>query len=59
MKPSSERLVVRVSAEELDWLKHAAKLRHRSVSEYVKRALNAQLRREGVDAVLFKLRDEE
>jgi hypothetical protein len=28
-----------------------------SLAEYVKRAINTQLRREGVDAVLFRERD--
>ena len=51
-------LVVRGTQQEIDWVKHAASLRHLSVSEYVKRAVNAQLRKEGVDAVLFELLDE-
>ncbi len=47
-------LVIRGTKEELDWLRHAARLRRVPVVEYAKRALNAQMRREGVDAVLFK-----
>lgn len=39
---------------EHDWLRHAAHLKHMSLAEYVRRAINAQLRREGVDAVLLK-----
>ena len=47
-------LEVLVKRDELDWLKHASKLRRLSVSEYVKRAVNTQLCKEGVDAVLFR-----
>ncbi len=53
------RLGVRVSAEELDWVQHAASLRALSLSEYVREAINARLRREGVDAVLLRERTEE
>jgi predicted DNA binding CopG/RHH family protein len=51
------RIVIRASEDELDWVKHAASLRQMSLAEYVKRAINTQLRREGVDAVLFRERD--
>lgn len=54
MRKEQSRLIVRVSKDELDYVKHAAALRHLSMAEYVKRAINAQLRREGVDAVLFR-----
>jgi len=42
------------SKDEYEWLKHAARLRHLSVNEYVRRAINAELVREGVDAVLLR-----
>jgi hypothetical protein len=51
-------LLIRATREELEWLRHAARLRHLPVSEYVKEALNARLRREGVDAVLFKVKSD-
>jgi uncharacterized protein (DUF1778 family) len=53
------RLILRVSADELDWVKHAASLKSQTLAEYVKRAINASLRREGVDAVLFRQSDDE
>lgn len=37
---------------------HAAALSDISVNEYIKRAVNAQLQQQGVDAVLLRLRDE-
>jgi uncharacterized protein (DUF1778 family) len=49
---------LQATVEEHDWLKHAARLRHISVAEYIRRALNVSLRREGVDAVLFRESDE-
>jgi hypothetical protein len=52
-----KRLVIRASAEELAWVRHAARLRHLSMAEYVKRAINAALCQQGVDAVLFRERD--
>jgi hypothetical protein len=48
------RLEIACTDEELDWVRHAAKLRGLSLVEYVKRAINASLQREGVDAVLFR-----
>lgn len=51
-------LLIRASREELEQLRLAAKLRHLSVAEYVKRALNTQMRKEGVDAVLFRQSDD-
>lgn len=49
---------IQVSATdtEYDWLAHAAKLRGLTIREYVVKAINASLRREGVDAVLFRER---
>lgn len=49
-------LGVRVTIMEMDWIAHAAKLRHMSFDEYVKQAINESLRREGVDAVLLKVK---
>jgi len=46
-------IVMRVSEDEREWVKHAAALRGLSLTEYIKRAVNASLCREGVDAVLF------
>lgn len=55
---SREReLVIRADREEIEQLKLAARLRHLPLAEYIKRALNAQMRREGVDAVLFAVPD--
>jgi hypothetical protein len=48
------RLSVAASRDEYEWVLHAAKLRHMSAAEYIRRAINASLRREGVDAVLFR-----
>lgn len=53
------RLIIRATKDELDWVKHAASLRHLSITEYVKRAINASLRHEGVDAVLFRESDDD
>lgn len=47
---------VRLTDEELDWLKHASGLRGLTVNEYVRRAINMSMRKEGVDAVLMKER---
>lgn len=57
--PKPARFNMKASADELDWLKHAASLRNLSMSEYVRQAINARLRREGVDAVLFREKDDE
>lgn len=51
------RLILRVTKDELDWVKHAAALREMSLAEYVRRAINASLLKEGVDAVLFRTSD--
>lgn len=39
--------------QERSWVRHAAKLRGISLQEYVKRAINAALVKQGVDAILF------
>jgi uncharacterized protein (DUF1778 family) len=52
------RLIIRATKEEVDYVKHAASLRGLSMAEYVKRAINASLRRQGVDAVLFRERND-
>ncbi len=54
----SRSLLIRASREELDQLRHAASLRRVAVAEYIKRALNTQMRKEGVDAVLFRESDD-
>ena len=54
----SSRIIFRATKDEKDWLTHAARLRHLSVSEYIKEAINTRLRREGVDAVCFAVRSE-
>lgn len=48
------QIAIAVDAEEYRWVKHAASLRHVSLAEYVKQAINASLRKEGVDAVLLR-----
>jgi predicted HicB family RNase H-like nuclease len=55
-RPRFERLIIRVNDTELSWVQHAAKLRHMSLAEYVRQAINASLRKEGVDAVLLRER---
>jgi hypothetical protein len=50
---------LRLTLEEHDYVKHAASLKSLSMSEYIKRAINAQLRREGVDAVLIRQSDDQ
>ncbi len=52
------QISIDASKEEADWVRHAAKLHGVNVSEYVKRAINAALRKQGVDAVLFAERDD-
>ena len=44
------------SRNEPDWVKHAASLSGMSWREYVRRAVNRELRRQGVDAVLLRER---
>ena len=51
----ADRIIIRCSDEEADWLKHAAKLRRQTVSRYVKTAINESLIDQGVDAVLFNI----
>lgn len=51
-------LLIRATKQELDQLRLAASLVHLPVAEYVKEALNDRMRREGVDAVLFKLKSD-
>lgn len=46
-------IVIKATEEEYDWVCHAAKLRGLSLQEFVKRAINATLVKQGVDAVLF------
>jgi len=53
------RLSIPISAEELDWVEHAARLRHLPVVEYVRRAINLSLRKEGVDALLLAQSDDD
>lgn len=48
---------VNVSEQERDYVEHAAKLRGLSLQQYVKRAINEALQRDGVDALLLKLRE--
>jgi hypothetical protein len=57
VKTKAREVIIRATADEYNWLAHAADLRHLSVGEYVKRAINAQFCREGVDAVLFRERE--
>lgn len=52
-------LRVQMTADERNWVRHAADLRHLPIEEYVKRAINTQLRHEGVDAVLIRQSDDE
>lgn len=52
------KINLEATSEERDQLRLAAKLRHVSLSEYIRRAINASLRREGVDAVLFRESDD-
>lgn len=49
-------ITIRVTEDERAWVEHAASLVGLSLAEYVKRAINARLRREGVDAVLIRER---
>lgn len=53
-RKDTARLTMCVRAHELRWVKHAASLRGLSLTEYVKRAINASLRQQGVDATLFR-----
>ena len=51
-------LGIYVSADERRWLLHAASLRHISLDEYIRRALNESLIREGVDALLIMTKED-
>ncbi len=53
------RIDISVSLDERRWVEHAARLRHISLSEYVRQAINASLRREGVDAVLLRTSEDD
>ena len=55
--PEPEKELV-ITGSELDYVTHAANLRGQSLLEYVKRAINAALMKQGVDAVLFGEDDE-
>ena len=52
-------LMIACAASEMDWLRHAARLRGVSVAEYVLEAVNVRLCKEGVDAVLFRVASDE
>jgi hypothetical protein len=52
-------LEIIVTDDEAAQVRHAARLRHLSTGEYIKRAINASLRREGVDAVLLRESDDD
>jgi hypothetical protein len=47
------RITIPVTAEEFEWVAHAASLNGISVREYVVRAINQRLVSQGVDAVLL------
>lgn len=55
---SEPRLNIPVTPEELDYVQHAASLRSLSLVEYVRRAINLSLRKEGVDALLLAQSDD-
>lgn len=50
----ADRLILRVTKEEADYVKHAASLSHESVALYVRKAINERLQRHGVNAVLLR-----
>jgi len=54
-----QSLLIMATRDEFDQVKLAARLRHMPIEEYVKRAVNAQMRKEGVDAVLFRESDDD
>lgn len=49
-------LWVPMTADELEWVRHAASLRAVPAAEYVRQAINTRLSHEGVDAVLLRER---
>jgi len=51
------KIIILATAQERDQVALAARLRDLTPAEYVKRAINASLRREGIDAVLFSERE--
>lgn len=53
---TQDQIKFSVTKDERDWVKHAARLRNLTLREYIIQAINASLRREGVDAVLIKER---
>jgi uncharacterized protein (DUF1778 family) len=53
MATKSAQITVRCSAQEYDWALHAARLKRMTLREYVVRAVNDSLVRDGVDAVLL------
>jgi hypothetical protein len=53
----AQALTISATRDEIVQVRHAAKLRRMPVAEYIKRALNAQMRHEGVDAVLFAVKE--
>lgn len=46
-----------MSRDEADYIRHASKLSHMSVNEFIRRAVNVRLREMGVDAVLLAERE--
>lgn len=56
-RTKNDRIIIRTTVEEREWVTHAASLRGLSLAEYVRRAINVSLRHEGVDAVLFLERE--
>jgi hypothetical protein len=52
-------LLIPMTPDERDWVQHAARLRGLPYVEYVRRAINASLRHEGVDAVLLAQTDDQ
>jgi hypothetical protein len=52
--PRSKFIEIRTTNDEYEWVEHAASLCGLDVDQYVRQAINASLRREGVDAVLLK-----
>lgn len=61
-EPPAEKVVgvtVDIEAEAVSWIAHAASLRDQTLGEYIKRAVNAALRKQGVDAVLIAESDDE
>lgn len=51
-------VVVDIESDAVAYITHAASLREQSLGEYIKRAVNAALRKQGVDAVLIAESDD-